>query len=396
MPQSGEDRPAIAIISNSHTPYRLHLHQRIAREIPQIRLWSVYTHELSNAPWNFAATEEIGPVMFGKGENADQQANPKFALREWRRGGRIVQWIKQNNVRFVLMMGYNDPGRMRIMRWCHRNKIPCWLFGDSNVLGDHPAGAKAILKRAVVGRIISWCDGVLSCGTLGRDYFVRYGADPKRCFFFPYEPDYGLIQHLDQSKIDQTRQRFNLPTGRRRIVFSGRLTQVKRPDLLIDAFAAIAPRRPQWDLVMVGDGPLRDQLKARLPGELAARVFWTGFLDDQAAVASLYRLSDVLVLPSDYEPWALVINEAAAAGIAIVSSHVVGAAAELVRDGVNGRLFQAGDLPSLTEALLDTTDPDKIDACKSASAGILADWRKRGDPVNGLRQALAAGGVICP
>jgi glycosyltransferase involved in cell wall biosynthesis len=83
-----------------------------------------------------------------------------------------------------------------------------------------------------------------------------------------------------------------------------------------------------------------------------------------------------------------VINEAAAAGLAIVSSTVPGAAAELVRDGVNGRVFPSGNLPALTTALADVTALDHIDAMKAASATVLADWRRRGDPVQGLRSAL--------
>ena len=147
-------------------------------------------------------------------------------------------------------------------------------------------------------------------------------------------------------------------------------------------------------MLVIGDGPLRDSLRARVPAGLKNRVTWTGFLDEQQTVGALYRASDVLVLPSDQEPWALVINEAAAAGLAIVSSNVVGAAAELVRDGVNGRLFPPGDLKALTDALLDVTDASRIAALKAASAGILADWRRRGDPVLGLRQAMTCSGLL--
>jgi glycosyltransferase involved in cell wall biosynthesis len=111
-------------------------------------------------------------------------------------------------------------------------------------------------------------------------------------------------------------------------------------------------------------------------------------------MSDLYRQCDALVLPSDYEPWALVINEAAAAGLAIVCSNVVGAAAELVRDSVNGRLFPAGNFDAMTGCLLDVTNDAKIDAMKSASASVLADWRQHGDPVNGLRQALKLCGLI--
>jgi len=389
-------RPAIAIVSNSHAPYRLHLHKRIAREIPEVRLWSLYTHETSNSPWQFneVVVEDIGIVQFGRGESIEQQDNLRFAVREWRRAGLIIEWMTKHEVRFVLMMGYNDSGRIRIIRWCHRKGIPCWLFGDSNILGDNRGGLKGWLKPLVVRRIVAWCDGILCCGSLGLQYFLKYGADPSRCFYFPYEPDYALIENLDSSIISQTRRRFNLSENRRRIVFCGRLIEAKRPDLIIDAFAVLATRRPDWDLLVIGDGPLRASLQARLPPGLWPRVTWTGFLDDQLTVGALYRSCDILVLPSDYEPWAVVVNEATAAGLAIVSSNVVGASAELVRDGINGRLFQPGSLASLTQCLLDVTDGARINAIKSASSAALADWRQRGDPVNGLRQALAMCGLI--
>src|SRR5262249_22179763 len=162
-------------------------------------------------------------------------------------------------------------------------------------------------------------------------YFRKYGARDDRMFFFPYEPDYDLVRKLPAEKIQEVKRQFGLAEGRKRIIYSGRLAAVKRVDLLVDAFVAIVEQRPEWDLVIVGDGPLREQLKARVTRQ-QSRIIWAGFLDDQATVSALYRVSDVLVLPSDYEPWALVINEAAAAGLAIVASNVVGAAAELVRD----------------------------------------------------------------
>jgi glycosyltransferase involved in cell wall biosynthesis len=388
-----DSRPAVAIVSNSQTPYRLNLHCRIAREIPQIRLFSVYTHEISNAPWAFAAPQEIGAVLFGKGETCNAPPTPGNLLKEWKRGGQIIEWMKKNDIRFVVMMGYNDAGRMRMMRHCRRAGIPCFLFGDSNILGDRATGLKKWLKRRAVNKFVRWCDGILCCGRLGREFFQKYGAKDERIFHFPYEPDYSLTQNVSDELLAQIRRKFNLKPSARRIVFSGRLIDVKRPDLLIDAFVGIANRRPNCELLVIGDGPLRQSLQDRLPPELRGRVTWTGFIDDQATVAALYRLSDVLVLPSDFEPWAVVINEAASAGLAIISTNVVGAAAELVREGVNGHLFPAGDLRALIDCLLDVTDPIKLERMKAASADVLADWRRRGDPIDGLRKAMASVGL---
>jgi glycosyltransferase involved in cell wall biosynthesis len=386
------DRPAIAIVSNSQTPYRLALHRRIARELPEVCLWSLYTHETSNSSWAFDAPAEIRPVQFGQGESSQHQDRLAGAWREWRRGGRVIRWIKQHHIRFVVAMGYNDLGRIRLIRWCRRRGVPCFLFGDSNIQGD-AAGLKAVIKRPIVRWIVKSCAGVLPCGTLGREYFLKYGADQDRIFYFPYEPDYGLIENLTPAEIAAAIAKFNLPPGRR-IVYSGRLVPHKRVDLLVDAFVQIARQRPEWNLVIVGGGTQSGSLQAKVPAELARRVTWVGFVDDQAAIAAVCRAGDVLVLPSDFEPWALVVNEAVAAGMAVVCSDVVGAAAELVRDGVNGRLFPAGNGPALSAALLDVTDPARIDAMKAASAGVLADWRKRGDPVAGLRAALQAAGVV--
>jgi glycosyltransferase involved in cell wall biosynthesis len=268
------------------------------------------------------------------------------------------------------------------------------LFGDSNIHGDHARGAKAIAKRLLVGWVVRSCAGLLACGTLGREYFIKYGAKPERIFYFPYEPDYNLIEQLPAAAIESARLQWKLVPNRKRLVYSGRLIALKRVDLLVDAFIAIARERSDWDLVVVGDGALKPELSSRIPADLSDRVIWAGFVDDQSVVSAIYRNCDVLVLPSDFEPWALVINEAVCAGLAVVSSSVVGAAAELVRENVNGRLFAPGDLPALTRVLSEVTSEGVAERLKAASAAVLADWRKRGDPVAGLLAAVRSVGVL--
>ena len=384
----------VAVVANTSTPYRTHLHRRIVHEMPEVRLWSVYTHELGTSPWLDPPPLEIRPVSFGPGEDALQQDRPSRALHEWRKGGRVIAWLKEHGVRAVVMLGYNDPGRLRIIRWCARSGVPCLLFGDNNIHGDIAGGLKALFKRTLLPRVLSRCCAVLPCGRLGREYFAKYGADPADMFFVPYEPDYGLIRGLPDERVEQVRRRFALGPERRRIVFSGRLVRNKRPDIAVDAFAAVADRRTDWDLVIAGEGVMRAELEARVPAALKRRVIWTEFLADPADVSAVYRLCDVLMLPSDYEPWALVVNEAAAADLAIVSSSVVGAAYELVKEGVNGAVFPPGDLAAATQALLAVTDPQRIDALRAGSRAVLQEWRTRGDPVQGLRAALRHCGVL--
>ncbi|HTL27797.1 MAG TPA: glycosyltransferase family 4 protein [Tepidisphaeraceae bacterium] len=377
-------RPTLAVICNSLPPYRVHVQERLAREL-DVNLFSLVTHEGTDRRWKFNPPPGINPVSFGLDRAG---CGHWFNLAAYRKGGEVIEWLRANRADCVVIFGYSDATRVRVIRWCHRNGVPCFVWGDSNILGDRATGAKAAAKEWFVSTVLSWCTGALACGQRGVAYFEKYGVPRERIFLFPNEPDYELIRRVSDESLDAVKQRYRLARGRRRMIYSGRLTQVKRVDLLIDAFAAVANERSEWDLIIAGDGELKLSLQARVPADLKDRIIWTGFLDDQQALSAFYRLSDVLVLPSDFEPWALVINEAAAAGLAIVSSSVVGAVPELVQDGVNGRLFEPGDLESLKRALLDTTMSGKLEQYKSASSIVLENWRKVSDPVNGLKQAL--------
>ncbi|TWT88685.1 Mannosylfructose-phosphate synthase [Pseudobythopirellula maris] len=379
----------VAIVCNTLPPYRLHAHRRFASELEGVRLLTINTHQDATRDWSVSLPESIGLVDVSDGDRGSAGQ-----LREWRKGGRVIDTLERERADAVVMNGYNDAGRLRTIRWCRRHGVPCFLWGDSNINSAHRGGALTqAIKRLYVPKVVAWSAGCFACGRLGKEYWEHYGADPSRVFISPYEPDYGQVWGLTDAEIDEARQRYGLAEGRRRIVYCGRLTEVKRVDLLIEAFVALAAERPDWDLVILGDGELRSELAAAVPPELKDRVVWTGFVAEQQDVSKIYRASDVLALPSRYEPWALVVNEAAAAGMAIVATDAVGAAAELVRDGVNGRVIPRDNGEALKDALLEVTAAENTDRMKAASAEVLDAWRRNGDPVEGLREALRSVGI---
>src|SRR6185437_1686317 len=126
----------IAIVCNSVPPYRLHLHRRIVKEIPEVQLWTIRTHE-EDARWSLAATEEIGLVSFGEGVSCLEHGRARHALRDWRIGGNIIRWIDTHRVRAVILSGYNDLGKARILHECRAGEIPCFISGDSNIRDEH-------------------------------------------------------------------------------------------------------------------------------------------------------------------------------------------------------------------------------------------------------------------
>jgi glycosyltransferase involved in cell wall biosynthesis len=389
-------RPLIAIISNSQTPYRIAIHRRFVNEIPQVRFVSVYTHDKADQPWESALAEETNPVSFGDGQSVDQAISPASVMADFHRSTRAISWIERNEVAAVFVAGYNDIGRVRLFHWCKQQGIPAFLIADSNIYGDLARGFKRLVKQIVVKKILSLCTAIMPFGSAGARFYYSYGAQPSQVILCPFEPDYGLIESITPEEITAAEAKHKLAPGRKRMVFCGRFQNVKRPDLAIKAFIKVARDIPDADLLLVGEGPRRAECQAMVPPELADRVKFLGFIGDQRELSAVYRGADALVMCSSYEPWALVVNEAVCAGMAMISSDVVGASCELVWDGQNGRMFPSGDVDALAQAMREVMHPDNLPRMKLASRRVLASWRARADPVIGMRTALSRAGILSP
>src|SRR5215470_1880213 len=100
--------PGVAIIANSLPPYRLHLHQRIAREMgDEILMHTVCTHEVDYLH-PYAPTADINAISFGPGHPFTRQLKLRYAWSEWLKGGRIIRWLDDKRIKAVVLLGYND------------------------------------------------------------------------------------------------------------------------------------------------------------------------------------------------------------------------------------------------------------------------------------------------
>lgn len=151
--------------------------------------------------------------------------------------------------------------------------------------------------------------------------------------------------------------------GKRILLFVGRLASEKRVERLIAAFNRILDAFPDSCLVLVGDGPQRAHLQ-KVAQELGIGEFviFTGRAVGES-LYSWYRLGELFVLPSEFEPFGAVVNEALLAGIPVVCSNKAGARV-LVEDGMNGTVVDASDPTKLESALyswLQRTPPLNIE-----------------------------------
>ncbi len=150
------------------------------------------------------------------------------------------------------------------------------------------------------------------------------------------------------------------------MVTAGRLVPWKHVDGVIDAMA----QTPDLTLVVVGDGPDRTKLEQRA-GSLGDRVVFTGQLA-HADLLAILKASEGLVLNSSYEGFSHLLVEAVLLKIPIIATKA-GGNAEVVEDGVNGRLVPVGDTDALVRAIRGRTTPQTVDGEKFTQARMIQE-----------------------
>ncbi len=157
------------------------------------------------------------------------------------------------------------------------------------------------------------------------------------------------------------------------IVFSAKLQEWKRPLDLLRAFAKA--NLPNAFLLYAGTGPLLPQLESEAASlGIASRVRFLGFIN-QSQLPAVYTSADLLVLPSEFEPFGLVVNEAMCCGCAAAASDRCGAARDLVAPVCPEFVFRAGDIDALAELMKKATaDPARLKALGRASLAYIQTW----------------------
>lgn len=191
-----------------------------------------------------------------------------------------------------------------------------------------------------IGRRCQAADAVISISTAITDELRRAGYDPARIHALPN--GVPVPDDLWQRRADWR----SAP----RAVFVGRLAPEKGLDTLVEAWAQVRTAQPSAHLTLVGEGPERPKLEARIAAlRLVPAVDLPGSVADPALAL---RAADVFVLPSREEGMSIALLEAMALGMPLVASSVPGNR-RLVQDFKHGRLVPPNDPDALARAVLD-------------------------------------------
>ncbi len=183
------------------------------------------------------------------------------------------------------------------------------------------------------------------------------------------------------------KQQLGLPVDDPLIIFSAKLIERKRPLDLLQAYKSLIERGLQASLLFTGEGELRYELETFIREHALGQVKITGF-KNQTELPSLYASGDIFVLPSRFDTWGLVVNEAMLFGLPTIVTDMVGAAQDLVVPGVTGFVYPAGDVARLTQLLEELLiDPAKRVKMGEAARQRIEMWNY-GACIEGVVQAL--------
>jgi glycosyltransferase involved in cell wall biosynthesis len=227
-------------------------------------------------------------------------------------------------------------------------------------------------KRA----LLAGADGVVVPGSASRDYVAELGADDVRVWVAP-------------NAVDNDGYRRGVPDRSERsepvkFLFVGRLESEKGLLTLLDAWIVAGG---DCELTIVGDGSLRGRIGTRVEGSTMPPTYLPGHLgrDD---LAKRYAQADVFVFPSVSDPWGLVLNEAMASGLPLVTTSAPGAVDDLVIHGRNGLVVEPFDVVGLATAMSTLTADAALRLSMGAeSSSIIAGFEPE-TWAAGMREAV--------
>lgn len=295
-----------------------------------------------------AAREDVRlHVIYHAGVAADRQAigwrvtlegYPHTFLRRPRSVHAVLEAVRRRRSVHLLNGIWAVPSfAAALLALCAVRSRPCFVYAEVSdpTRRRHPL---RVLLRQAIGRLVARQEGVhgLAIARQAADQFRSLGFPEGRIHPFGY---FRALPPVSQPEREPGQ----------RLVFVGRLVPCKGLDVLLAALKPLWEAWPPLTLEIVGDGPERALVERYVATHPDARVVLRGRIPSDQIPEEVAR-HDLLVLPSRYDGWGLVVNEALAAGVPVAASTMCGAS-ELVADGVNGYVFPAGDVMALRRCL---------------------------------------------
>jgi glycosyltransferase involved in cell wall biosynthesis len=334
----------LVVLTEIIAPYRIPVFNALARHEgidllviflaendPELRDWLVYKDEIR-------FSYQVLPAWRQRfaGHNLLLNRGLKAALR-------------QAAPDIILCGGYNYMASWMAMRWARRNRTPFILWVEST---ERDFRSRKWMIEFLKTEFLNRCSAFVVPGKSSHQYIKNYGVREEKIFTAPNAVDTGLFARIASAiREDDGKQRQGLQLPPRFFLFVGRLIREKGVFDLLEAYGKLASElRAAVGLVLVGEGTARAELVQRANRIEPGQVQCAGFVQREQ-LPTYYALAEAFVFPSHTDPWGLVVNEAMACGLPVISSDAAGCTADLVEDNWNGRVVGRGDVAQLAAAM---------------------------------------------
>jgi glycosyltransferase involved in cell wall biosynthesis len=355
------------VIFINYGPYHLARAAALAR-LPDLDAWFI----------ELACSQKIYPWIADKSILADRlitlldRPYEHSSVSTARR--RLLDVLSDLSPRVIAIAGYAQSPLRAAAKWAHGNNCGVVLMSETTAWDRRSRWWRELLKRRWVASNI---DAAIVGGRPHKEYAIDLGINKERIW-----DGYDVVDNdyfARRSKAVRARYlgRFD-EVGVRKTYFLyvGRFAPEKNLRNLLHAYKAYRQSNASsWDLVLVGDGPQGADLRHLVASEGIDGVQWPGFKQIED-LPLYYAFAGCFILPSTREPWGLVVNEAMASGLPILVSYRCGCAIDLVRNGINGFMFDPCNIDEMAELMGKVAAlPDNDRATMGdASCEIISRW----------------------
>jgi len=292
----------------------------------------------------------------------------------------------------IVVSGYSPITHLVVAFLARLHGESVGLRSDTILLYGQPTGMKKFLKDLILPWILKVYATGHPTGSLAADYLRHHGMSSKELFLFPYNVDNDwLVEKMATARGEREslRHQYGIPPAAPTVLGIMKFVSREDPMTLFSAFQRMRNRVPDAHLVLVGDGALRPLLMAEIKrAELDECIHLPGYLA-YSELPRHYAMADIFVHPAAKEQWGVSVNEAMICGVAVVTSSNVGAAQDLIEDGVSGFVFRVGDDQDLAEKLVQLATSEGLrDRVVEAARRTIQCWHYR-ETAKQLEQAVS-------
>lgn len=266
-----------------------------------------------------------------------------FIFRDRLISRQIVDIIQNENFDRIIIGMYSTPSNMIAMEYMRRKKVPYILSSDGGFIKKDTKLAY-IIKKRYIGAAEAW----LSTGEATNEYLVHYGANTDNIYIYPFSSvKKSEIQEEDLSPNRIAEIRSELGVSEEKCVISvGQFIYRKGFDVLINACEFVSGN---VGIYIIGGTPTEEYNRIMEKKNLQ-NIHFVGFKSKEE-LRKYYQAADLFVLPTREDIWGLVINEALANGLPVVTTEKCVAGLEMITEGVTGYIVPTNDSIALAEAI---------------------------------------------